>query len=245
MKLPEKIRLQRMIALSSDLSRRAAEEAISRGEVSINGNVVTEPGITVNPFVDRVCLKGRLLCIVTKRKYLAYHKPKGFLVTKSDPFGRPMIWDRLKEWKGKLNAVGRLDFDSEGLILLTDDGDFINRLTHPRHEIWKTYRVWVRGEPSPKGLELLKNGVRLEDGKTLPARVSVKRMDEDNSLIEISIREGRNRQVRRMFAAIGCPVRSLERIAIGPVKLGRLKSGEWRELRSDEVRKLKQMTEHT
>jgi len=238
MKLPEKMRLQRMIALASDLSRRAAEEAISKGEVSVNGTVVTELGTTVDPRNDRVKLKGCELHVSVRRRYLAYHKPKGVIVTKSDPQGRPTIWDSLKDLKGQLNTVGRLDFDSEGLIFLSNDGDFINKLTHPRHEIWKTYRAWIRGELSPKNMILLKDGVMLKEGKTLPARVRVLRSEENNSLIEISIREGKNRQVRRMFEEIGYHVRSLERIAIGPVKLGQLKVGKWRELKSDEVKKL-------
>lgn len=140
-----------------------------------------------------------------------------------------------------MNSVGRLDFDSEGLILLSDDGDFINLMTHPRHGIWKTYRVWVKGEPSPGDLALLKSGVRLKDGTTLPARVRMVKSEANNSLLEISVREGRNRQVRRMFDEIGCPVKYLKRIAIGPVKVGRLEPGKWRQLKPDEVRKLIEM----
>lgn len=238
MKLPEKMRLQRMIALSSELSRRAAEEAIGRGEVTVGGVVVTALGTTVNPLTDIVCLKGKKLDISTRRTYLAYHKPKGQIVTKSDPEGRPTIWKDLAKWRDKLNAIGRLDFDSEGLILLSDDGDFINLLTHPRHEIWKTYRVWIKGKLNAAGIGELKNGVELPDGKTLPANVKIIRAEENNSFIEICIREGRNRQVRRMFEALRCYVRSLKRTAVGPVKIGRLKPGQWRELKPDEVQKL-------
>ena len=176
-----------------------------------------------------------MLSLKTVRTYLAFFKPHNTMVTKSDPEGRPLIWDILPGLKEKLNSVGRLDFDSEGLIILTDDGDFINLLTHPRHEVWKTYSARVKGEPSQADLDLLKKGVELSDGPTIPARV--RRIDEGggNALIEISIREGRNRQVRRMFDAIGCPVIRLRRIAIGPVKLGRLTPGKWRTLKSFEV----------
>ena len=160
------------------------------------------------------------------------------LVTKSDPQGRPIIWDGLAQWKDKLNSVGRLDFESDGLILLTDDGDFLNLLTHPKHEVWKVYRVRVKGEPTREELQTLKDGVKLTDGKTLPARV--KRVDRGgtNALVEISIREGRNRQVRRMCDAIGHPVIKLRRIAIGPVRLGRLVEGKWRHLKGNEVAQL-------
>lgn len=241
MKLPEKMRLQRMIALSSELSRRSAEEAIVGGGVTVNGVVVTLLGTTVNPLTDVVCLKGRKLEISTKRIYLAYHKPRLLMVTKSDPEGRPTIWKDLVKWKDRLNAVGRLDFDSEGLILLSDDGDFINLLTHPRHEIWKTYRVWIKGKLDAAGIGKLKTGMDLDDGRTLPATVKIIRAEENNSFIEICIREGRNRQVRRMFEALGCYVRSLKRTAVGPVKIGRLKPSQWRELKPDEVQKLVSM----
>lgn len=238
MKLPEKMRLQRMIALASSLSRRAAEAAIAQGEITVNGETVTVQGTTVNPLQDRVCLKGVPLYIASQRTYIAYFKPRNVMVTKSDPEGRPTIWDGLHAWKDKLNSVGRLDFESDGLLLLTDDGHFLNLLTHPRHEIWKIYRARVKGEPSQQTLAKLASGIDLTDGRTLPARV--KRVDQGgpNALIEIAIREGRNRQVRRMFEASGHPVIMLRRIAIGPVKLGRLTAGQWRYLKGNEVTSL-------
>lgn len=238
MKLPEKIRLQRMIALASSLSRRAAEAAIESGDVAVNGEVVTQLGTSVDPLRDAVTLRGVPLRIAAQRTYIAYFKPRNLMVTKSDPEGRPTIWDELKEWKDKLNSVGRLDFDSEGLLLLTDDGLFLNLLTHPRHEIWKVYRARVKGEPSAGTLASLRDGLELSDGRTLPARV--RRVDKGgpNALIEIAIREGRNRQVRRMFDAVGHPVIGLRRTAIGPVKLGRLTAGRWRHLKGGEVHSL-------
>jgi pseudouridine synthase len=232
------MRLQRFIALSSELSRRAAERAIAEGLVSVNGSRVEKPGTVVDPSEDAVELDGARLRIPAQHTYLAYFKPHNAMVTKSDPEGRPTIWDGLSEWRAKLNSVGRLDFDSEGLLLLSDDGDFINAMTHPRHEVWKTYRVRVKGEPAADKLRSLKDGVRLSDGATLPARV--RRVDRGgpNALIEISIREGRNRQVRRMFDSVGHPVVRLRRIAIGPVRLGRLKLGGWRRLKPGEVARL-------
>ncbi len=228
-----------MIALSSELSRRSAEIAIKRGEVTVNGRVVSELGTTVNPHRDKVCLKGRPLSFKVRRNYLAYFKPRNVLVTKSDPKGRPTIWDGLKEWRDKLNSVGRLDFDSDGLLLLTDDGDFLNLLTHPKHEIWKTYRVRVKGEPSEEDLRHLQEGVKLREGRTLPAKAMRVDKGGPNALLEIAIREGRNRQVRRMCSAVGYPVIKLRRIAIGPVRLGSLKMGLWRHLKVQEVSELK------
>ena len=232
------MRLHRMIALSSELSRRAAEKAIAAGEVTVNGQVVTTLGTVVDPATDCVVLRGTPLVMAATRSYVAYHKPIGFMVTKSDPEGRPTIWDHLGVWKDKLNSVGRLDFNSEGLLLLTDDGDFLNRLTHPRHEIWKIYCVRVKGVPSAADLKHLEMGIDLDDGTTLPAKVRRIDPDQENALIEIGIREGRNRQVRRMFDAIGFPVVNLRRMAVGPVWLGELKPGEWRLLTSLEVAEL-------
>lgn len=232
------MRLQRMIALSSELSRRAAEKAIAAGQVSVNGSVVSTPGMIVDPRKDAVCLTGKRIFLSERRHYIAFFKPKNVICTKSDPQGRETVWDYLEEWKDKLNTVGRLDFDSEGLILLTDDGDFLNRLTHPRHEIWKTYRVRVKGEPDITARHRIEAGIELEDGKTLPGKM--RRIDhgDENALLEISIREGKNRQVRRMCEALGLCVIKLRRVSIGSVKLGRLKPGEWRHLRADEIREL-------
>lgn len=227
-----------MIALSSSLSRRAAEKAIVGGRVSVNGEKIAVLGTTVDPRLDRVMLDSSELAIKATGYYIAYNKPRGVLVTKSDPHGRPTVWDDLANFKDSLNSVGRLDFDSEGLLLLTNDGDFLNKLTHPRHEIWKTYRVRVKGEPTENSIERLKRGIELKDGKTLPAKV--KRVDhgDENAVLEISIREGRNREVRRMCDAIHTPVIRLKRIAIGPVKIGRLKPGEWRYLKPHELETL-------
>lgn len=227
-----------MIALATEYSRRAAEKVIEEGHVTVNGEIVTALGTTVDPNKDSVCVHGKPIRITAQRRYIAFFKPHGELVTKSDPHGRATIWEHFADWKGTLNSVGRLDFDSEGLLLLTDDGDFLNRMTHPRHEVWKTYHVRVKGEPTSDGFAKLRDGVMLSDGKTLPARI--KRIDkgDENALIEISIREGRNRQVRRMCDAVGCPVIRLRRVSIGSVKLGRMKAGSWRFLRGDEVQSL-------
>ncbi len=241
MTLPGKVRLQRLIALTTELSRRAAEQAIARGNVSVNGTVVTAMGTTVDPVKDRVRLSGRELRIPEHFVYIAFYKPRRTMVTKSDPEGRPTIWEMLDRWKGRLNSAGRLDFESEGLIILTNDGSMLNALTHPKHEVWKVYEAKVRGVMDEQAIERLKKGVKLEDGVTLPAEVRAKESADKNSWVEIGIREGRNRQVRRMCEAVGHPVMKLKRISVGPIKLGRMKQGEWRFLNEKELRELKRV----
>ena len=233
------MRLARMIALSSELSRRAAEKAITAGEVIVNGYVITELGTSVNIKNDVVSLRGVKLRITNEAIYLVYNKPRLKLVTKSDPEGRELIWDDLPEFKRRCNSVGRLDYDSEGLLIITDDGDFLNMLTHPKHEIWKTYRVRLKGTPTNPDLEKLKNGVVIDGRRTLPAKLRQFDREGDNAVFEISIREGRNRQVRKMFEAVGYPVSRLKRLAVGPVKLGRLGLGRWRSLTESEISTLK------
>ncbi len=236
--MPTKMRLNKLIAQASELSRRAADEAIAAGAVSVNGAVVTVVGTTVDPRHDRVKLNGRLLQIDTGAAYIAFHKPRGYLVTKSDPKGRSTIWDILTKYRDRMNAVGRLDYDSEGLLLITNDGDFLYRLTHPKHEIGKLYQVKVRGEATEAAVSALAKGVDLKEGRTAPARVRVAKMEEGSTWLEIEIHEGRNRQIRRMCEAVDLPVIRLRRVAIGPLKLGRLKRGEWRMLKGFEVKKL-------
>jgi 23S rRNA pseudouridine2605 synthase len=162
------------------------------------------------------------------------------LVTKSDPKKRPTIWEHLTKFDVSLNSAGRLDFNSEGLLIISNDGDFLYQLTHPKHEVWKVYAVKVRGVPSSDALSRLKKGVELDDGRTAPAKVSVTKQWENATWLEIEIREGKYRQVRRMCEKVGHQVTKLRRIAIGPVKLGRLGHGKWRKLNSYEVRKLKE-----
>jgi len=235
------MRLSRMIALSSELSRRAAEKAISAGDVSVNGELITEQGTSVNTFDDSVLLKGERLRVSTSAIYLVYNKPRLKLVTKSDPEGRELIWEDLPEFKRRCNSVGRLDYDSEGLLIITSDGDFLNMLTHPKHEIWKTYRVGMKGAPTDPDIEKLRSGVIIDGRRTLPAKVRKFDREGDSTVFEISIREGKNRQVRKMFESVGYPVSRLKRLAVGPVKLGRLPPGSFREMTVGEIEVLKGM----
>lgn len=230
------MRLQKILAQATDLSRRAAEQAIKDGLVKVNGVIVTKMGSLADPDHDRVALRNKQVRIFKQKIYIAFNKPRNTIVSKSDPEGRPLIWDRMNpELKEVLNSAGRLDFDSEGLILLTNDGELIFKLTHPSCEIWKTYYVKVTGIPSDEKIEQLRHGVRLEDGVTQPAKVTYLRKTENNACYEMAIREGRNRQIRRMFTKIGHPVSKLRRIAIGSINLGTLKVGEWRYLNKKEV----------
>jgi len=206
----------------------------------VNGRRPPPDGQLVEAGTDQVTLDGRAVEPVTGHVYLAMHKPAGVMVTASDPQGRTTIYDLLAEVSGRrLFAVGRLDLDSRGLLLVTDDGELANRLAHPRYKVEKEYVAVVRGVPGEKDLRALREGVQLDDGLTLPAEVELLGSARGVSDLRLVIREGRNRQVRRMLAAVGHDVRSLSRVAYGPVRLGRLREGGYRKLRPDEVAALR------
>lgn len=234
------MRLQKVIADSSELSRRAAEEAISLGEVTVNGRIVKELGTKVDPHKDTIYLRDKLLHVGGGKKiYLVYNKPKNCIVSKKDPEGRPTIWDRMhRRYKEELNSAGRLDYGSEGLIILTNDGELINRLTHPSHEIWKTYEVKVRGIPSPAKLAAMERGMRAEGVQYLPAQAEIIRVEDKYAWLRIKIREGKNRQVRRMCESLGHLVQRLKRTAIGNVTLEGLAPNHSRPLTKEEIKHL-------
>lgn len=224
-------------------SRRAADALIASGRVLVNGRRPPPSGLLVEPGTDRVTIDGRPVEPVTGRVYLALNKPPGFMVTASDPQRRPTIYDLLGEHAGRrLFAVGRLDYDSTGLLLVTDDGELANRLAHPRYKVLKEYVATVRGVPGERDLRTLREGVDLEDGRTQPAEVELLGSARGTSDVRITIREGRNRQVRRMLETVGHEVRALTRTAFGPIRLGRLKEGGHRKLRPDEVEALRRAT---
>ncbi|BDI31918.1 hypothetical protein CCAX7_39690 [Capsulimonas corticalis] len=236
-------RLQKVLAGAGIGSRRACEEWIKEGRVKVNGQVVTELGVKVDPATDRILFDSKLVKEPSKRYYIVLNKPKDVVCTLHDPNAGRLVTDLVDlQSKPMLRPVGRLDSDSEGLIFLTDDGDFLYTLTHPKHHVPKTYRATVRGVPSPEALKKLALGVRLEDGVTKPAEnVRVrKRFSEGagsvgGSEVELTIHEGKNRQVRRMLAAVGHPVSKLVRISIGGVRLTGLPSGAWRHLTAEEI----------
>jgi len=200
----------------------------------VNGKVISELGTKADPSRDRITVDGRA-ALPRKLAYVAYHKPVGVVSTMSDPEGRPAIGDLVRDLRARLFPVGRLDFESSGLVLLTNDGELAQQLTHPRFQIPKVYRVKVRGRPEEVALERLRRGVRLDDGVTAPAEVSVESVLPSKARLRIVLREGRQRQVRRMCELVGYPVERLSRVAIGPLRLGALPAGQTRELTPREV----------
>lgn len=223
----EMMRLQKYLARCGVASRRAAEDMIRAGRVTVDGQAVTDMGHTVAG-TEQIEVDGRPVVPEEKKVYLLLHKPEGYVCTVRDPQGRPTVMSLVQGLQERLYPVGRLDWDSSGLLLLTNDGDFAYRLTHPRHEISKCYLALVDGIPSGHELNALRRGVVLDGRPTAPAQVWCTPLNPHASEIEIIIHEGRNRQVRRMCEAVGYPVRSLKRIAIGGLALGDLPEGSFR-----------------
>lgn len=234
------MRLQKYMAMCGVAARRKCEEIIASGRVAINGEVISQMGAQVEEG-DRVTLDGQLITPEARKRYILYHKPAGEVTTVSDDKGRETVMDRFAGMDVRLYPVGRLDYDSEGLLLLTNDGELAQRLTHPSCEVDKTYLARVTGNPSGEALERLRRGVFMEgdERRTYPADVRVVRDESLYSDVLVTIHEGRNRQVRRMFDAVGHRVLLLRRVRFGPLELGALRRGEWRELTEDEIARLK------
>lgn len=211
------------------------------GRVRVNGEVVKELGVKVDPERDRVEVDGKPVKPAEKI-YILLYKPAGYVTTLYDPQGRPKVTDLLRGVSARVHPVGRLDYETEGLLLLTNDGDLTFRLTHPRHEIPKTYHALVKGVPDAADLRRLRTGVMLEDGMTAPAQVRLLKVEKGNAWLEITIHEGRNRQVRRMAEAVGHPVLYLCRVKYAFLDLKGLKKGEFRHLTPREVKKLQKIT---
>lgn len=236
-------RLQKLMARAGVSSRRAAEELITQGRVSINGHVTKELGAKADPTVDKILVDGRPLSVPTASTVVLFHKPAGVVTTKSDPEGRPTFLHYLpKKWH-TLHSIGRLDFDTSGVLLLTDDGELTQLLTHPSHGAEKVYWARVAGNVSVATLKQLEAGIWLEDGKTAPCRARVRAQTEKNALVQLTLTEGRNRQVRRMLEAVGHPVRALRRVRFAEIELDGLVSGAYRELLPGEVHALKKYAE--
>lgn len=232
-------RLQKFLAHAGVASRRKCEEMILEGRVKVNGKLIKELGTKINPGKDNVQVDGKKVQQSEKKVYLMVNKPRGHVTTVEDEKGRKTVLDLLENVKERVYPVGRLDYESEGLLLLTNDGELTYALTHPKHEIAKTYKVRVKGIPTAEALEELANGVELDDGMTAPAKVFLAHVLNGNALLEITIHEGRNRQVRRMCEKIGHPVIRLVRTRIGPLELRKLSSGEVRSLSIRELREIK------
>ena len=235
----QKERLQKVMAGAGIASRRKCEELIAEGAVKVNGQQVTEQGIKVDPQKDKIQVQGKLINRPEDKVYLLMYKPRGYVTTLNDPQGRKTIVDLLKKIKERVYPVGRLDYDSEGLLLVTNDGELANALIHPSHEVKKTYLVTVAGIPLPKSLEQMSKGLELEDGITAPTQVTLVEILDDRSLLEITVHEGKNRLVRRMCEKIGHPVLRLKRIKLGTLNIKGVKPGQYRLLNPKEVRELK------
>ncbi len=229
------IRLQKILAAAGLGSRRGAEDLIRTGRVTVNGKQITELGSRVDPFRDSVAFDGEKLR-AEKPSYLLVYKPKGYLCTHQDPDGRPTVYDLLpRQEQRRLFSIGRLDRASEGLLILTNDGTFADLLAHPRHELPKTYVVTLKGCIPTETVVKLRQGVWLSDGKTHPARVRILERRSRQSKLEVTLSEGRNRQIRRMLARFDFKVPELTRTRIGPLGIGRLRPGSMRRLLREEV----------
>jgi 23S rRNA pseudouridine2605 synthase len=234
------VRLQKLLAEAGVTSRRGAERLIAAGRVSVNGVPVSELGARADPERDRVEVDGRPLPRAEAKRYVLLHKPAGYLTTREDPRRRPRVLDLLPDLGVRLHPVGRLDRDAEGLLLLTNDGALTFRLTHPRHGVRRVYHVLVEGPAGPAVFRALETGVTLEDG---PARVERARRLRDAApgaaWVELTLAEGRYHEVKRLCRAVGLTVRRLRRVAFGPLRLGSLAAGRWRELAPAEVERLR------
>lgn len=233
-------RLQKYLAAAGVASRRASETLILEGRVTVNGKVIKELGTKVTPGKDKITVDGKPVKQEEKMVYLLMNKPTGYLTTVKDTHDRPTVMDLLTGVPYRVFPVGRLDFDTEGLLLLTNDGEFAYRMTHPKFKIKKTYLATVQGELTKERLQMLREGVELEDGKTAPAEVKIVRQEKHKTIVEITIHEGKNRQVRRMFKAVKNPVLELKRITVGTMNLKGVGVGEYRHLSAEEVRNLMQ-----
>src|ERR1044071_6362922 len=236
-------RLQKLIAAAGIASRRRAEELIEAGEVSVNGEVVRELGTKADPARDHIKVRGRLINPLLESRgktYVLLNKPRGYLSALADPENRPLVSELVPQSLGRLHPVGRLDFNTEGLLILTNDGALTNYVTSARNHVEKVYEVKVKGVPPEEQVERLRRGIRLEDGvKTAPAQITKTDETKTNAWYEVILREGRNQQIRRMFDAIGHSVIKLRRVRIGPVAAEGILIGQWRHLTPAEVKRLK------
>jgi pseudouridine synthase len=234
------VRLNKFLAHAGVCSRREADRWIAEGRVRVNGRVVNELGLKIDPANDRVDAGGRAVRRAEERPiYLLLYKPAGRVVTLKDPFGRPTVMDLLPKLPVRVYPVGRLDADSEGALLLTNDGETAYRLTHPKHKIGKVYEVQVEGEPFEAELDKLRAGIFLEGRKTAPAEVRVLRRSAHRTLLRLCIHEGRKREIRKMFEALGYPVTALLRVEFAGLTLNGLRPGQWRYLKKSEVERLR------
>jgi len=234
------MRLNKYIAQSGVASRRKADQLTINGAVRINGKVMKEPGYDVQP-EDTVEINGQVLHPATKKIYIVLNKPKGYITTVSDEQDRPTVMDLVTDITERVFPVGRLDYNTTGLLILTNDGELSQKLTHPQHQVTKTYHARVSGVLSNERMNKLRSGVDIGGFVTSKARVEILKQAEKSTIVEVEISEGKNRQVRKMFTAVGCKVQELERVSMGEIRLGRLLQGHYRKLTAQEVAYLKQL----
>ncbi|MEA3357791.1 MAG: pseudouridine synthase [Thermodesulfobacteriota bacterium] len=236
-------RLNKVIAMSGIASRRKADELISLGRVMVNNKVVTMAGTKVIQGIDSIIVDGKALSNDQQKIYVILNKPFGYISTLNDPHGRPIILDLLKDVKKRIFPVGRLDFDSQGLLILTNDGQLAFRLMHPKFHIPRTYKIIINGYLSNKSTARLEKGIALDDGLTHPAHVRIIKRDKDRSTVRITIFEGRSREIRRMFDALGHKTIKLIRTGYGNLVLGDLKVGKFRYIKKHEIETLKTLVD--
>lgn len=233
----EKIRLQKFMAESGIASRRKSEELIAAGKVKVNG-VTAQIGDKVNPKHDKVTVSGKRVQAAKKNVYIMLNKPRGFITTMSDEMDRKCVAELVKDVNTRIYPVGRLDRESEGLLIMTNDGEFANALSHPSTHVPKTYRVTIRPEITKEQAGKFRNGIEIDGKMTAPADLKTIEKQENRTVVEVTIYEGRNRQIRKMFEALGIEVARLKRTKIGSVKLGMLKQGSYRDLTEQELQSL-------
>jgi pseudouridine synthase len=236
--MKESMRLQKYLAHCGVASRRKCEEFIQAGRVRIDGKIINHPGVKILPGKHTVTVDGRPVQLTGKHVYYLLNKPRGYITTLSDPQGRPVVRSLLKDIKTRLFPVGRLDLDTEGALILTNDGQFAQKVQHPRFETNKTYKAVIKGHIKHTVIEQLEKGIILEKQMTAPAKIDLLSRKDKTSTIRITIHEGRKRQVRKMFAAMGHPVIHLKRIAYGHLRLGNLPSGRYRQLDEEDLKKV-------
>ncbi len=232
------LRLQKFIADAGVASRRGAEELIAAGKVKVNGVTVRTQGVKIDPDSDEVQVNGKTLSLTGKKFYIMLNKPAGYITTTEDERGRPTVMDLVKDVHGRIYPVGRLDADTQGLLLMTNDGDFANEIIHPSNNHKKTYIAEVKGLPTLTTIKQLAKGVDLGDFKTRPCTAELLSGTERTSTVKIIIGEGKKRQVRRMLESVGHPVTALKRVAIDDIMLGNLPRGKWRHLKKEEIMRL-------
>lgn len=235
------MRLQKFMAQCGIASRRKSEEIIASKRVKVNGVIVTELGYKIDPLIDIVTVDGKRIKHREKKVYIIMNKPKGYVTTVSDEYNRKTVLDLIRDIKERVYPVGRLDYDTSGLLILTNDGELAYRLIHPKFEVVKTYIATIEGKPNNDELEKFRNGLEIDGYITSDAEIEILSSINDKSVVRIQIHEGKNRQIRKMCDKIGHPVTSLKRIAIGDLELGTLKKGCWRFLNDNEIEYLKRI----